>query len=287
MTDLIGNFARSWRLVKASFEVLRADEELLILPAISGVASAIVVGTFAWQMMMSDAFAPTANNSGALSLWLYVWLFALYVVQYSIVIFFNTALVGAALARLEGGDPTVRSALALAASRIVPILGYAIVSATVGVLLRAIAERSGLLGRLIAGGVGLAWTVATFLVVPVLAVEGIGPIKAIEKSAGLLRDTWGENIVGTAGISTVLGLVVAVVAVPFFFGGGALLGAGNQALGIPLLAAGVVLLLTVMLFGAALTGIYSAAVYYYAAIGEPPRNFDRDMIRGAFTRKGN
>ena len=104
------------------------------------------------------------------------WLFVFYVVNL-IVFFFNTALVGAAIERLEGGDPTVASALALARSRIGAILGYAVISATVGVLLRMIAERLGIIGRFIEAGTGLAWTVTTFLVVPVLAAEGIGPAR--------------------------------------------------------------------------------------------------------------
>ncbi len=40
-----------------------------------------------------------------------------------------------------------------------------------------------------------------------------------------------------------------------------------------------------MAFGAALQAVYSAAVYYYAVIGEPPAGFDRDLIRGSFAPK--
>lgn len=277
---------RSWRLAKASWEVLRADGELLILPLISGVVTLVVCGAMVWQASISgllpagdDGAPPTMTAS------LYVWLFAFYLVQYFIIIFFNTALVGAALERLRGGDPTVGSALRLAFSRIGPIFGFAIASATVGVILQAIAERLGIVGRLIAGGLGLGWAIATFLVVPVIAAEGGGPVEAIERSASLLKKTWGENIIGSAGISLVMSIIAFAIIVPGAGGGALLWQAGNQALAIPLLSGTFVLAVIVALVGATLSAIYAAAVYEYAVNGGPPEGFSRDLIRDAFAAK--
>ena len=216
---------------------------------------------------------------------LYVWLFAFYLVQYFVIIFFNTALVGAALDRLEGRDPTLRSALALAVSRIGPIFGYAILSATVGLLLRFIGEKLGIIGRIIEAGAGLAWTVTTFLVVPVLAAEGVGPIEAVERSVGLLKKTWGENIVGSAGISLVMGF--ATFAVVLGFMAGVKLLPAYQPVALALMTACALAFIAVLVFSAALSAVYSAAVYYYAVSGEPPIDFDRDMVRGAFGPKGS
>ena len=282
MADFITRAGRSWRLIKASTAVLQNDGELLLLPILSGAATLAVVAAFVWPAMNDGTFDGLKQGQ-ALPASLYVWLFAFYLVQYFVIIFFNTALVGAALDRLEGRDPTIRSALALAVRRIGPIFGYALVSATVGLVLRFIGERLGLIGRLIEAGAGLAWTVTTFLVVPVLAAEGIGPIEAIERSIGLLKKTWGENIVGSAGISLVMGFAT--------FGAGLVLFAGVQLLpasqtaALALMTAGALAIIAVMVFGAALSGVYSAAVYYYAVTGEPPVDFDRDMVRGAFAPK--
>jgi hypothetical protein len=109
----------------------------------------------------------------------YAFVLLFYVVQYFVIFFCNTALVGAAMIRLRGGDPTVGDGFRIAVSRIQPILGYALIAATVGMVLRAISERSGLLGRLVIASVGLAWNLATYLVVPVLVVEDVGPIEAV------------------------------------------------------------------------------------------------------------
>jgi len=284
VVDLVARAQRSWRLIKASTAVLQDDGELLLLPILSGAATLAVGGAFIWQAMNDGTLEGLKTGQTTLSASFYVWLFAFYLVQYFVIIFFNTALVGAALDRLDGRDPTIRSALGLAITRIGPIFGYAIVSATVGLLLRFIGEKLGIIGRLFEAGGGLAWTVTTFLVVPVLAAEGIGPVEAIVRSVGLLRKTWGENIVGTAGISLVIG--VFAFAVCLVFAGSLQLMPANHAIAMALMIACAAAFIAIFAFGAALSAVYSAAVYYYAVIGEPPDGFDRDLIRGAFGPKG-
>jgi Family of unknown function (DUF6159) len=287
MTDPISRFARSLLLVKASWNVLCSDGELLVLPLLSVIATIGVAGVFVGLAFQAGAFEALRQGVQELGLSFYAGLFVFYVVQYFIVIFFNTALVGAAIERLEGGDPTLGSALALARSRVGAILGYAVISATVGVLLRMLAERLGIIGRIVEGVIGLAWTATTFLVVPVLAAEGVGPGEAIRKSAALLRKTWGENLIGNAGISFALSALTFVVAIVGVGGGVALYDRGLRMLAIPLFSVAIAVILVVALVGAALTGIYSAAVYRYAVSGEPPQGFDRKLIEAAFKRKGS
>ena len=287
MPSLFHKVARSWRLIKASTAVLNSDGELLVLPIISGAIS-LALGGGMVALAMSDGTFEALQNGQSLEALnsFYVWLFAFYLVQYFVIIFFNTALVGAALERLDGGDPTIRSSLALATRRLPQVLGYAIVSATVGVLLRMIAERFGLIGKIIGAGAALAWAVTTFLVVPVIAAEGRGPLSAIERSTELLGKTWGENLIGNAGISLILGIIAAVVAFAGLGGATMLIENGNETIGLPLFAAAFVAFIAVMVFSAALSAVYAASVYYYAVVGEPPAGFDRDLIRGAFARTG-
>jgi hypothetical protein len=287
MPDLVSRFARSWQLIQASRDVLRADNALLILPVLSGLATASLAGGF-FALAMSQGAFEAMRHSRSLDAagQFYAWLFCWYFVQYFVVIFFNTALVGAAIAVLDGGRPTVGAALKLALGRIGAILGYAVISATVGVLLHALAERLGFIGRLIEGALGLAWTAATFLVVPILAAEGIGPWEAIERSTALLRKTWGENLIGNAGISLVMSMISGAVGIVGFGGGMLLFQHGHPVLGVALFSAAVTTLLLVILFAATLSAIYAAAVYYFAVLGKPPVDFDGDLIRGAFTRKG-
>src|ERR1700728_522524 len=279
-------FSRSWLLIKASMDVLRNDNALLILPAISFVVPLFVAGGFVALAASDGTFAAmaAAGRHHYAPPEFYVWLFCMYVVQYFVVIFFNTALVGAAIVLLGGGRPTVWDGLKLAVTRIGPILGYAIISAAVGVLLQFVAEKLGIVGRLIAGGLGLAWTAATFLVVPILAAEGIGPWQAIERSSELLRKTWGKNLIGNAGISLMISMISGAIAVVGFGGGFVLFKRGYGVLGVALISAAATAFLLVVLVGAALAAIYSAAVYWYAASGKPPVDFDGDLISAAFMR---
>jgi hypothetical protein len=288
MPDSMSRFARSLKLIKASMDVLRNDNALLILPAISGVMTMLIAGGFVTLAVSDGTFAAlqaAGPHHHGLPFGVYAWLFCMYVVQYFVVIFFNTALVGAAIVLLGGGRPTVGDGLKLAVSRVGAIFGYAVISATVGVLLQFVSERLGIIGRLISGAAGLAWTAATFLVVPILAAEGIGPLEAIERSSELLRKTWGENLIGNAGISLVMSMVSAAIAVIGFGGGILLFKRGHDVLGVALVSAAATAFILVVLVAAALAGIYSAAVYWYAASGKSPADFDGNLISGAFARK--
>lgn len=269
----------SWELVKASASVLRSDKELMLFPVLSGIATLVVLATFLVPIYALRVFADGFGVGGA------VLGFLFYFVQYSVIIFFNCALVGAAMIRMDGGDPTLGDGFRAAKSRIGAILGYAAIAATVGVLLQSMKNgRNNFLVRLLGSGLGVAWTLATFLVVPVLVSRNVGPIDALKESASLLKRTWGENAVGQVGIGAAFGLITAVVAI-VGFGLAFLAAQASWALAI---AVGVVFLLAVLLLGiyqAALSGIYSAALYRYAVSHETPAGFGGTDLAQAFLPK--
>lgn len=276
---MFDKFSRSWALAKASASVLKSDKELLLFPVISTIATLIVIATFAIPVFALNLFANGEPDALA-----FVLGFLFYVTQYFVIFFFNTALVGAAMIRLEGGDPTVRDGLNIAMSRIGPILGYAAIAATVGMILNALKERAGFLGDMVINLVGAAWTVATAMVVPVLVAQNVGPVDAIKESVSLLKKTWGENILGNAGIGLAFGLVIAATVVV-----GIILAIVLAAVS-PWLAVGVgvltvVAVLTLGVVQAALSGIYAAALYRYAVDGEAPPGFEGGALQMAFRPK--
>ena len=267
---MFDKLSRSWGLVKASAAVLRSDKELMLLPVLSGVATLVVLATFVLPMFALRVFA---DGVGAAAV---VLGFAFYFCQYTVIIFFNCALVGAAMRRLEGGDPTLGDGLRAARSRLPAIVGYAAISATFGVLMQALKHRdNGFLVRLLGSGLGVLWTLATFLVVPILVSRDIGPIDAMQDSVRLLRRTWGESVIGNVGIGAAFGLITfAVVLVGI---GLVVLSAQvSMALAIAIGAVAVIAVLAVGIYQAALSGIYSAALYRYAVSHEAP-----DAFRGA------
>ncbi len=278
-------FSRSWSLIKASAGVLSKDKELLVFPLLSAIATLIVAAAFLLPAFGLGVLDGLGEDGAGLSLAAYVLAFLFYLVQYFVIFFFNAALVGAAMIRLDGGDPTLRDGLRIASGKIVPILGYAAIAATVGMVLRAVQERAGFIGRIVVGFIGVAWTVASFLVVPVLVSRDIGPVDAVKESAVLLKKTWGENVIGQGGVGLVFGLLMFGIVL---VGAAAIVGAamsGSMVLVGVVATLFVIALMVAGLIQAALTGIYSAALYRYASGDGATEGFDAGLLEHAFAAK--
>jgi hypothetical protein len=276
-----GSISRSWTLVKASANVLRLDKELMVFPLLSGIATVLVTVSFILPFAVTGGLH-AFDRDGARYL-AYVVGFFFYLLQYAIIFFFNSALVGAALIRLAGGDPTLSDGLAIAAKRLPSILGYAALAATVGMVLRFISERSGILGRLVVGALGMAWSLATYLAVPVLVTEDIGPLDAVEESAALFKRTWGEQVVGNFGMGwagALIAIAWVVLSLSFITLASHLTTAVMAAAWV-VAVSGFVLL---ALVSSALKGVYTAALYRYASTGEAGF-FEPAVMSGAFRPK--
>jgi Family of unknown function (DUF6159) len=147
-------------------------------------------------------------------------------------------------------------------------------------ILRWISERAGLVGAIIIGIIGFAWNLATFLVVPVLVMENLGPIDAIKRSGSLLRKTWGEQLIGAGGIGLVFGLLFFVVVM---IGAGLIVAVSSSTtLVIVVLIAVFIVAGLIGLIGSAASGVYTASLYRYATKGDPGTAFSADTIAGAF-----
>ena len=267
----MGRIGRSFQLVGMSYRILMQDKELMVLPLISG---AFIVAALA---ALSLGFGVDTSRIDRNSPATYVPLFAMYVVSYAIGIFFQAAVVAGATERMQGGDPTVRSALGAAARRIGPILMWAIVAATVGVILRIIQDRLAFVGRIVAGLLGAAWSLATFFVVPVLVLEERSIPDSFRRSVSVFRTTWGETVVGgtTLGAAAVCAWLTLI----------AISGLTAMALGpfaLAVFAAGAVFL---MVFFSALQGIYVASLYRFATGGGAASGLDPALLGQAFVQK--
>lgn len=278
--------SRSWQLVKASAAVLQQDRKLLLFPLISTMALLAVLTSFAipmlgWLALGGSAGRGLSQGSGMLVLTAFLF----YLSQYFVVFFFNAALVAAAMIRLDGGTPTLADGMRAAAARWPAILGYAAIAATVGLALRALAERVGFVARIVTGLLGVGWSLATYLVVPVLVARDVGPIDAVKESATILKRTWGENLAGQAGLSTAFALLQFLVLLL----GGALVVAfvvqGSTILTVLSLLLTLGALLLGWLVHGALNGIYAAALYRYAEGNGNTQGFDAGVLEQAFVTR--
>jgi len=280
---MFDSIRRSIELTKASLRVLRSDKELLLFPFVSFIALVVVTASFAVPFALMDGF--TSVSEGTVDIGTMILGFAFYIVSYTVIFFFNTALVGAAMIRLDGGDPTLGDGFRIAFSRLPQIIAYALVAATVGMILRWISERAGIVGQIIAGGLGFAWSVATFLVVPILVAEKVGPIEAIKRSGGLLRKTWGEQIIGNVGIGLVFGVAAVIVAL---LGVALIIALAQVSVALAIVGVVIVVLLVgaIALVGSAVSGIFTASLYRYATKGDGGQMYRTEALSGAFKPKG-
>jgi hypothetical protein len=205
-------------------------------------------------------------------------------VNYFVIIFFNSALIACAIIRFKGGNPNLRDGLSAAISRLPQIAGWALVAATVGVILRVIESRSEKIGALVAGLLGMAWSIVTYFVVPVIVVERTGPIQAAQRSFQIMKKTWGEALTANFGIGIFVFVLSLAGLLPLMLGIVAL-AAGQVVLGGIAIVLGIVVLLGVSLVSSALQSIIVGALYLYAAEGTVPQQFDDEQFRHAFARK--
>lgn len=289
-------FGRSWRLFKASLAVLRQDKELMVFPLMSTAGLIVVSILFLIPLGLTGILGTVSSGGEPTTVQTILGLvitFLFYWVTYTIIIYSQTALVGAAMIRLNGGDPTVSDGFKIANSRLGKIIGYASIAATVGMLLNMLKNAAresdnivvSIIGQLFAGALTMAWNLITFLVVPVLVVENLGPIDAIKRSGEYLKKTWGENLVATTG----MGFISFLFMMAGFLVVGLLTMLLSSLMGSAGIIIGIILMFIVLggigLFFSALGGIFQAALYKYATEGTTGEMFEAELIQGAFATK--
>jgi hypothetical protein len=253
---------RGWVLTKKSWGVIRSHPGLARLPLIGGalaLVAAVVLGIPAVALLAADNTAATVGGVALLVVAAYLASFA--------IIYYNVALAAAADEALRGRNPDIKAAKAVARSRIRVIAAWALVSAAVSAILGTARERGGSAGGIIGSIGGAIWSLVTFLVVPVLAFEGIGPIAAMKRSASLFRQRWGQQVTGNvviggaAGLITLAGGLVAVLGIVLIASGdGAAIAAG-----VVLCLLGLVIGVAGAVFGGATRGVFGVALYRYVA----------------------
>lgn len=279
----MGRLRRSWELAKASWGVIRSDWTLLRFPLVSGALSTILGGLALIFLWLSGTF--DSSSSDDVSIGSMIGLFIFYLVTYTVVIFCNVALVSSVMARFAGQPLHADTGWAAARARWKKILGWAAIVATVGVLLNVLSNRGDRITEILAMIGAAAWSLATFLIVPVLVTEDVGPVDALKRSTTLLKRTWGEQIAGNAGIGLVTGLLMVVV---IAIGGGLIWLAALTSNAVVIVIAVIPVLLMValvMTVTSAMGTVYSAATYRYA-VNEPAVGFGAsDLLPTAFQTK--
>lgn len=266
----MGKLSRGLQLIKLSFNVIRKDKEILLFQVISGIAIIAIALSF----IVPSAFFGAFSSPDSLSIALVIFWLTFYFIAFFITIFFNVAIVGCALMRLDGGDPTFGYGIRYALDRVKYIFLWPLVAATIGLILRAISERSGLFGRIVIGIIGLAWSIATYFVIPVIAAEKLTPFPALRRSVSILKNSWGEALVSNLGIGLIfflLALAGFLIIIPAFMIGG-LIG------GIIGIVIAVIYWVFLAVLQSAVSGVLMAALYRFATTGKTSEDFPTSVL---------
>lgn len=282
-----GRFRTGVYLMGVSWRVVKSEPSLLVLPILSMIASVLLLAGFAGIFWVNGTITRVVDAAGAGSSAEaftsamrpldYVLGFAYYFLAAFFVVFFNAAIIAIAAKRLDGEDATVGDGLRAASKHAGKIAVWALITATVGMILRAIQERVGVIGDIIIAIIGVAWTLITFFVVPVILFEDVGAVASIKRSASIFKQKWGEQMTGTIGITAILGIVGFL---------GVMIGVGLAFVALPIgIAFAVLVVLAVSVLSGAITGVFNTALYRYATTGTVGGGFTEADMAAAFVAK--
>lgn len=268
---------RGWQLTKLSLSVVKQDKHLIVFPIVAGIGLLLAVigfgGLGAWLQLTTGLDQVTGI----------IIVLAYYFVSYFITIYFNTALVVAVRERLDGRTPTLGGGIKGANNHIGAILGWTLVAATVGLILQllqnAARNQNNFIAQILVQLVGVAWSIITYFVIPIIAAEGTGPIQAIKESARTIKRTWGEALVGTFAMGAIFFIAALVVALPIVFIG---LMSGIVAMFVVAVAIALLWILAVIIVHATAKQVLVAALYRYAKQGDAGGVMSQQQARAAF-----
>jgi len=273
------SFRISWRLFKVSWNVLGKDKEIMIFPVLSGVVIALLWISFLIPVIF---FSLLGGISSAIGDWIFwILLFLFYIASYFIAIFFEAAIIGCATIRLNGGDPTVKDGLRIASSRIGKLFGWAVIAATVGIIVQALASyfKRNFVAQLVLSFLEMAWSIAIMFVVPVILYENLGGFKAIKRSASIIRRTLGVSLITQFTLSGVA-FIFALLGILWLGGGIIVMVAYSFIIGIILVVSAVIYFLFLAILFSALSGIVMAALYKYARTGKIGAGYEQILTAG-------
>lgn len=283
---------RGKALTAQSWDVLKSDASLLLFPVLSTifgiVATAVIcIPALGWQGVrdVADNKHPIHYLIDTHNPIYYIAGFGSAFVATFIAVFFNVALAACAVRSMRGEDTKVSEGLAAAFGRIGPILAWTLVTTTVGLILQWFEERVPFAGRITAWIANAAWAIATFFVVPVLALEGSGPLAALKRSAAVVKARWGEGATGAVIITAVSQFAVMAIVLFGVVGYFLLCKANQHLVGAVVIAIAVAAFLAVSVISSALSQIFRVAVYQYATTGTAPGAFDGRELEAAFDRR--
>jgi Family of unknown function (DUF6159) len=271
-----GRIARSWRLSRAAWSVVRSDRALLTLAIISGLLGAAAIALI---FGLSDAFGDGHDSGGRLALIALVLGYPLTFVS----VFFNTAIAAAAAAALDGRRLSLGEALAVPTRRIGQVALWALMAAVVGVVLEQLASRLPLLGSIVVRLLGVGWSLASLFAIPILAIDDCSAPQSLRRSAQLVKERWGEGVGGNVIVTAWMILVIFPLVLVL---GVALIATGSEpGARDTVIAIAAVVFIAVIAVGAVVRQTFAVALYQYAKTNTAQGPFQEHDLGSPFASK--
>jgi hypothetical protein len=273
----MGRFKQGWELTKKSWALLKTNRQLARFPIYAALLALLVVIVFVGPGLYLIDDDQRIIGGLLVAIGLYGSSF--------IAIYFGVALAATADAIFHGREATIADGFAVARSRVGAIAGWAALSALVGLVI-ALLQRGGSIGEVIAASlVGAAWSLITFMAVPVVTFEGTGPWATLKRSATLFKDKWAGQVSGNVAIGGIVFLAGVLPAI-LLIGIGVYAwssndGGGSLAGGAVIVAIGVAILAVSMVIVHTLRGIFGVALYRFATSGEVAPGYSQAELESA------
>jgi hypothetical protein len=271
-----GRIARSWRLTRAAWDVVRSDRSLLVLAAISAITGGVGLALI---FILGGSFQNGRLKGDELALYALIFAYPLTFIS----VFFNTAIAAAASAALEGRHLSVGQALAVPMRKLPTVALWSLIAAVVGFLLEQAASRLPLGGSIAARLVGLGWALASLFAIPIIALEDCSAPEALKRSSHIVKKRWGEGIGGSliigawTAIAVLLAIVVFVVA--------AVATNDVPAVRDAVIVLGVLVLAAIVAVQLVVRQTFAVALYRYATDGTAQGPFAEGDLQAPFARK--
>jgi hypothetical protein len=255
---------------------------MLLFPIISGITLLILFASFIAPLYIFDSYNWAnkflSKNEEIVN---FLLIFIFYYITYFVMIFFNAALIASAKIRIDGGDPTVRGGLKVAISHLFHIAGWALISSSVGMLLRIVEESFEFVGKIVSSVLGIAWSITSFLVIPILVIEKKAPSTAFKESAKLLKKTWGEQVIGNFSF----GLVFLALSLPAWLLISVVVFSAQGMVSTVLITVTVIYIILLIIIQMALQAIFQTVLYQYARFNRVSGGFSNELLRSSITTK--
>ncbi|MDZ7755880.1 DUF6159 family protein [Rhodohalobacter sp.] len=269
----MNRFSATWSLMKSSLTILLEDKRMLLFPVFSGVCTLLVGFTFVIPLLFTGGLSSIGIFESLSDTMMFFTLFMFYYLNYFIIIFFNSGAILYAIKHIRGEEPTFGEVFNELRNRLAHLLGWTAIAATVGIIINTIENQSDFIGKIVAGLIGLSWTVTSFLVLPVLVIERKGPIESLKESAGMLKKSWGEQLIGHFSFGLIFAILLigaAAITIPLFMLGEIFIFIGFAVLILFGLILGV--------FQWILQSIFMATLYLYVREDRLPGSFSKTQI---------